>query len=61
MQHHTVEIDGVVFTTHQTPPYVRPRTRQYTRRAKMVYPPATSLSDDELSPSRSGPVESGGA
>ena len=40
MQHRQVEIDGVIFTTGQTPPFVRPRTRQFTRRANYHYPAA---------------------
>jgi hypothetical protein len=69
LQHCSIKIDGVVFLTRLTPQCAvlqevpGPVTRRHTRaanRTKYIIPWATSLSDAEGTPSRSGPIESGG-
>ena len=60
LQHRSVDIDGVVFSTRLTPRCAGPITRLRSKRSKYIIPWATTLSDAEGTPSRLGPIESGG-
>ena len=61
--HRTIEVDGIVFTTRDTPPCVRPNTRGFSRLKRFadnVSPNLLDDDDDALTSSRSGLIESGG-
>ncbi len=62
LQHRSIDIDGVVFSTRLTPKCeaLGHVTRLRTKRSRYHVPWATTLSDAEGTPSCSGPIEPGG-